>query len=97
VDNRLERLINPEVLAEEARKLMAERDKDYVGMIEAYKHGESPELGKEVLDRIEYVDSNPDTYLKQLPLYLDAFASAVFQIMARNNREILEILGGPDK
>ena len=97
MDNRLERLINPEVLAEEARKLMAERDKDYVGMIEAYKHGESPELGKEVLDRIEYVDSNPDTYLKQLPLYLDAFASPVFQIMARNNREILEILGGPDK
>jgi hypothetical protein len=91
-------LTSPEYLDAELKEIFTHRLEVLVGTAQAYKVDESPVAGKKLADLLETLqqateEAGADRLVTIYPLLVELVADSIVELMAENNRRIIELLG----
>jgi len=93
-------LTSSEYLNTQLKDIFIHRLEVLVGTAEAYKTNESPIAGKKLADLISTLqkateEAGADRLITILPLLVELVADSIVELIADNNRHLLELLGEP--
>ncbi len=90
MNDRKEHLIDPDLLKKDLEARIDRIMEDITGHWQAYLHGESPKFGEELLLAREL--ANEYLTMDRLLLLIEVRVAALVELMAHNNRLLLDLI-----